>query len=92
MANANYVGANGPLGANFARRSSAPEHALGETVVGSGDTIWIYVRASGAVATGTCTVNTTTWLVTDAAGNHTADTAFAADEYGWVRQTAKLSA
>ena len=92
MANTNYVGANGPLGANFDRRTTTAEHALGETVVGNDDTIWIYVQASGSVATGTCTVNTSTFLVTDAAGNHTADVAFAASEYGWVRQTTKLSA
>lgn len=92
MPNTNYVGANGPLGVSFTRRTTSPEHELGETVVGNADTVWVYVQASGTVATGTCTVNTSTWAVTDAAGNFTADTAFAANEYGWVRQTAKLAA
>jgi hypothetical protein len=54
-------------------------------VHGTVNTIWIYVLASEVVATGTCTVTGTT--LTDAAGNFTADTAFASGEYGWVRRT-----
>ena len=92
MANTNYVGLNGGLGVNFDRRTTSAEHALGETVIGNDDTIWLYGQATETVATGTCTINTSTWAITDAAGNHTADVAFVANEYGWVRQTAKLSA
>lgn len=91
MANTNYA-IDGSIGANFARRTTTAEHDLGDTAVGNNNTVWIYVQASGAVATGTCTVNTTTFLVTDAAGAHTADVAFADGEYGWVRQTAQYTA
>ena len=56
---------------------------------GSNNTAWIYVRASGSVATGTCTVASGTFLLTDASGPYTADTAFADREYGWVKLTAE---
>lgn len=79
----------GPAGANFNRRTTEKEYALGTTARGSGNTAWIYVQASEAVATGTSTVNASTFLLTDAAGSHTADTAFASGEYGWVRLTAQ---
>ena len=72
-------------GANFNRRTTEREFPLGTVVHGTVNTIWIYVLASETVATGTCTVTGTT--LTDAAGNFTADTAFASGEYGWVRRT-----
>ena len=83
---------SGIVGATFSKRTTDPEFALGETVIGNADTIWVYVVADEVVATGTCTVTTSDFGLTDTAGNHTADTAFASGEYGWVRQTAKLSA
>lgn len=73
-------------GANTARRTTTQEYALGTPMLGAGNSTWVYVRASEAV-TSTCTVNTTTFALTDAAGNHTADDAFASGEYGWVRRT-----
>ncbi len=76
-------------GANFNRRTTTKEYELGTTARGSANTAWIYCQADGAVATGTATVNASTFQLTDTAGNHTADTAFADNEYGWVRQTAK---
>jgi hypothetical protein len=91
MANTNFA-TDGSIGANFDRRTVDAEHELGTVVIGNDDTIWLYVQASQTVGTGTCTVNTSTWALTDIAGNHTADVAFATDEYGWVRQTVKLSA
>ena len=72
-------------GINFNRRTTTKEFGLGTVVHGTVNTIWIYVHASEVVATGTCTVTGTT--LTDAAGNFTADTAFASGEYGWVRRT-----
>lgn len=74
-------------GANTARRTTTKEFALGTPALGAGNTTWVYVQASEAVAIGTCTANTTTFALTDAAGNHTADDAFASGEYGWVRRT-----
>lgn len=89
MSNAAY--AVMPLcGVNISKRSATADHALGTVVIGPDDNAWIYGKASEAVATGTCTVNTSTFAITDAAGNFTADTAFAINEFGWVRQTAKL--
>jgi len=83
---------SGLAGANFDRRTTAPEHTLGTITFGNDNTLWIYVLAGASVATGTCTVTTSTNVVTDTAGNHTADTAFASGDYGWVRQTAKATA
>jgi hypothetical protein len=77
----------GPLGANYNRRTTEAEYDVGTISFGTNNTGWVYVLASEAVATGTCTVNTSTFALTDAAGEHTADTAFASGEYGWVRAT-----
>ena len=87
MANANYA-TEGAAGSNFSRRTTEAEFDLGTTQTGNENTLWIYGQASGSVATGTCTVDDVTFLITDAAGDYTADTAFADTEYGWVRQTA----
>ena len=74
-------------GVNFNRRTADREYQLGTVRRGTANTVWIYVRASEIVATGTCTVNTSTFALTDAGGLYTADTAFASGEYGWVRKT-----
>ncbi len=80
------------LGCHIDVPKQTQEHALGTVVHGNGNTIWIYTQASaGTVATGTCTVNDTTFLLTDAAGDYTADTAFAQGDYGWVRLTAQVT-
>lgn len=79
---------NPNLGFLESRRTTAPEFRVGTQFDGKQGVKWIYVLASESVATGTCTVNTSTFALTDAAGNHTADTAFASGDYGWVRQTA----
>ena len=75
------------LGVRMDTPKAEAEHRLGTVVFGPDNTIWVYVQANGTVATGTCTVDGS-FQLTDAAGNHTADVAFADNEYGWVRQTA----
>lgn len=76
-------------GFNPTLRHTWPKYGrIGTVTKGKQGTEWVYVKAGEAVATGTCTVNTSTFLLTDTAGNHTADAAFADGEYGWVRQTA----
>ena len=79
------------VGAETDARSTANSAGfeLGTTARGSNNTAWIYVKASGSVATGTCTVASGTFLLTDASGPYTADTAFADLEYGWVKLTAE---
>ena len=86
MANADFL-ITPILGGRLTSPTTTAEHALGTVAFGNANTAWIYVQASGAVATGTCTVDGS-FQCTDAAGNHTADVAFADNEYGWVRQTA----
>lgn len=74
------------VGAAAARRTPNREFKLGTAQLDDSNQTWVYVQASEAVATGTCTVSGA-FALTDAAGNYTADTAFAAGEYGWVRKT-----
>jgi hypothetical protein len=95
-ANANEVVnyATSVCGFNPSKRTTYPEFREGTISLGKQGTRWVYVKASETVATGTCTVtptgsgNSMTFPLTDAAGNHTADFAFASGEYGWVRRTA----
>lgn len=70
----------------FAQRDTAAVMTLGTPQIGSANDTFVYVLASGTVATGTCTVDSA-FTVTDTAGSYTADTAFASGEYGWVRKT-----
>jgi hypothetical protein len=74
------------VGVNFARRTTNREFKLGTPQLDDDNRTWVYVQASEAVATGTCTVSGA-FALTDAAGNYTADTAFVSGEYGWVRKT-----
>mgnify|MGYP003411839302 CR=1 FL=1 len=74
------------VGANAARRTSTREFKLGTAQLDDTNQTWVYVQASEAVATGTCTVSGA-FALTDAAGSYTADVAFASGEYGWVRKT-----
>ena len=90
MANARFA-TDGKIGAGLDERTTDPEFELGTVLIANDNTVFVYGQASEAVATGTCTLNTTTWAITDLAGNHTADVAFLINEYGFVRQTAKLS-
>lgn len=74
------------VGVNFARRTTTKEFKLGTPQLDDDNRTWVYVQASEAVATGTCTVSGA-FALTDAAGNYTADVAFVSGEYGWVRKT-----
>jgi hypothetical protein len=70
----------------FAQRDAAAVMTLGTPQIGIANDTFVYVLASGSIATGTCTVDAA-FTVTDTAGSYTADTAFASGEYGWVRKT-----
>ena len=74
------------VGAQASRRTTNREFKLGTVQLDDSNQTWVYVQASAAVATGTCTVSAA-FALTDAAGSYTADTAFASGEYGWVRKT-----
>ena len=85
MANSTF-GVLGFITPQFAQRDTAAVMTLGTPQIGALNDTWVYVQASEAVATGTCTVSAA-FALTDTAGNYTADTAFASGEYGWVRKT-----
>ena len=76
-------------GAQANRRTSTPEFKVGTTNLDDSNRTFVYVGpATNAIAAAaTCTV-TGAFAVTAAAGPYTADTAFAAGDYGWVRKTA----
>lgn len=82
-----YYATDGRAGSKFSKRGTTADFALGAVQRSNAGTVHVYVLASEAV-TGTCTVNTSTFALTDTGGNYTADTAFASGEYGWVRRTA----
>ena len=85
MANSTF-GVLGFVTPQFAQRDTAAVMTLGTPQIGALNDTWVYVLASGTVATGTCTVDSA-FTVTDTAGSYTADTAFASGDYGWVRKT-----
>ena len=76
-------------GAHANRRTSTPEFKVGTTNLDDSNRTYVYVGpATNAIAAAaTCTV-TGAFAVNATAGNYTADTAFAAGDYGWVRKTA----
>ena len=77
------------VGANPSRRTSMPEFKVGTTQLDDSNRTFVYVGpATNAInAAATCTV-TGAFAVNNTAGTYTADAAFAAGDYGWVRKTA----
>ena len=76
------------VGANSLRRTSTPEFKVGTTQLDDSNRTFVYVGpATNAItAAATCTV-TGAFAVNNTAGTYTADAAFAAGDYGWVRKT-----
>lgn len=74
---------------NFKNRTTTPEYDLGTVVIGNENTAWIYVVADVAVAAAAAPVMSAAFHLTAGTGGtiYTADTAFAANEYGWIRKT-----
>jgi len=79
--------AKNTIGADLTRRTTFKEFKLGTTERMENNLVAIYVLASEAVASGTCTVNSSTFALTDTGGLFTASAAFASGEYGWVYRT-----
>lgn len=77
----------GPVVANLNQADATADHNLGDVLLGDGNTVWIYGQASEAVATGTCTISTTTYAITDAAGRHTTAFAIASGEFAFVQDS-----
>ena len=76
------------IGANTDRRTTTAEFAVGTPLLARDNRTYVYVGpAENAIAAAaTCTV-TGAFAVNDTAGDYTADTAFAAGDYGWVCKT-----
>lgn len=76
------------VGVNFARRTTDKEFKLGTPQLDDSNQTWVYVQANVAVAAAQAPVVSAAFALTAATGgSYTADTAFAANEYGWVRKT-----
>lgn len=78
----------GLVGANSARRTTEKEYNLGTPMITPENTTYVYVRATAAIAASAVVVVTGGFTASTGAGNYTAEQAFAANEYGWVRKTA----
>lgn len=80
----------GVLGAgDEGRRTTTPEFALGTTMIGADGFAWIYVQANGAIAASQSDIALTTdgaFQASDGLGAYVATTAFADNEYGWIRE------
>ena len=78
----------GTIGANTDRRTQTAEFTVGLPALDNQNRSWVYVgpAANAIAAAATCTV-TGAFAVNNTAGNYTAETAFAAGDYGWVRKT-----
>ena len=81
----------GPVVANLNDVDETAEHALGDTTLGNDNYIYIYGKASEAVAVGTCTIDPSTYAITDAAGRHSALAAIPNGQFAWVRDDTKFS-
>jgi len=79
---------DGKVGISLEKRTTAPEHALGTTVLADSNKGYVYVQANGAIAAAAAAAVDASFNATSGAGNYTADTAFAANEYGFIRKTA----
>ena len=77
------------VGADPNRRTTTQEFKLGTAYIDDSNRSWVYVKANVAVAAAAAPVmNATTFLLTAATGGaYTADAAFLANEFGWVRKT-----
>lgn len=78
---------DGTIGSSTILPTDEPEFALGETAMGSENTIRVYGVASGAVASGSCTLDAS-YDITDTAGNWNAEVAIGDGQYCWVTQAA----
>jgi hypothetical protein len=77
---------NGALGTNFYHRSEVQDHDLGTTQLGSGNTVWMFVKAVAAgVPVGDCSVNADGEVLT-AGGAYDNPVAFKIGQCGWVRK------
>ena len=75
-------------GAQANRRTSTPEFKVGTTNLDDSNRTYVYVGpATNAIAAAAACTVTGAFAVNATAGNYTADTAFAAGDYGWVRKT-----
>lgn len=78
----------GLVGGNSARRTTEKEFNLGTPMITPENTTYVYVRATAAIAASAVVTVTGGFTASTGAGSYTAEQAFAANEYGWVRKTA----
>lgn len=88
------------LGANFEQTYPAPSDssfpmipqppfALGQSALGTDNSTWVFVQADVPVTAGAnaVTVNANFHITAATGGTYTAQVAFAANEFGWVKKT-----
>lgn len=81
------------LGANFKQTSTTALFALGTSMLGTDDSLWVYVQSDVVVAANVTVAQVTpsNWHMTAATGGtYATAVAFAINDYGWVQKTATL--
>lgn len=77
------------VGINFSRRTDSAEFKVGTAVIDTSNRTWVYCGADIAIpaATTAAVLSAAFRLTATTTGAYTADAAFAANEFGWVRKT-----
>lgn len=77
------------VGVNLTKNDSTQQRALGTAMIDDRNQTWVYVSCPGAaINAGTVVILTTpAQTIAAGAGAYTADYAFAAASFGWVRKT-----
>ena len=76
----------GMLGMNADRRTTVAEFSLGTATLGNDGYDYVYVQANGAIAASQTDISVDgSFQASDGAGTYVGTTAFADNEYGWVR-------
>ena len=76
------------VGANPSRRTTTQEFVQGTSATDDANRTWVYVKSNVTVAAAAAPVMSAAFVLTaGTGGSYTADAAFAAGEYGWVRKT-----
>lgn len=90
---ASVINQGGVLGAIDAdRRTTSPEYDVNTRVIGGDGFVYRYVQASGTIAASQTDISVdSAGQATDGLGAFVGTTAFADNEYGWVRTAAALA-
>lgn len=91
-----FYGTNGTLGANFKQTyvpettnpyQAGPPFALGQNVLGTDNSVWVFVRSNIVVGANIGVVIDANFNITNTGATHTTGAPFAIGDFGWIRKT-----